>query len=75
MGPGLRLLRDNKRFRMLWLARVVSFLGDAMGLVALILFVAEEVGTGTAVGLLLLAGDSLPTLTSPFIGALADRLE
>ena len=75
MGPGLRLLRDNRRFRMLWLARVVSFLGDAMGLVALILYVAEDVGTGAAVGLLLLAGDSSPTLLSPFIGALADRLE
>ena len=60
---------------MLWLARVVSFLGDAMGLVALILFVAEDVGSGTAVAMLLLAGDSLPTLLSPLIGALADRLE
>ena len=60
---------------MLWLARVVSFLGDAMGLVALILYVAEEVGTGTAVALLLLAGDFTPTLLSPLIGVLADRLE
>ena len=70
-----RLLRSNHRFRRLWLARVVSFLGDATGLVALILYVAEEVGTGTAVALLLLAGDFIPTLLSPFIGVLADRLE
>lgn len=60
---------------MLWLARVVSFLGDAMGLVALILYVAEEVDSGTAVGLLLLAGDFTPTLLSPLIGVIADRLE
>lgn len=69
------LLRYNRRFRRLWLARVVSFLGDAMGLVALILYVAEGVGGGTAVGLLLLAGDFTPTLLSPLIGAFADRLE
>jgi MFS family permease len=53
----------------------VSFLGDAMGLVALILYVAEEVDTGTAVALLLLAGDFTPTLLSPLIGVVADRLE
>ena len=56
-----KLLRHNHQFRRLWLARVVSFLGDAMGLVALILYVAERAGTGTAVALLLLAGDFIPT--------------
>jgi MFS family permease len=70
-----RLLRHNRRFRMLWLARVVSFLGDAMGLVALILYVAEKVGSGSAVALLLLAGDFTPTLLSPLVGVVADRLE
>ncbi len=69
------LLRHNQRFRRLWLARVVSFLGDAMGLVALILYVAEGVGTGSAVAFLLLAGDFTPTLLSPFAGVIADRLE
>lgn len=53
----------------------MSFLGDALGMVALILYVAEDVGSGTAVALLLVAGDSLPTLLSPLIGALSDRLE
>ena len=70
-----RLLRHNRPFRRLWLARVVSFLGDAMGLVALIFYVADEVGTGTAVALLLLAGDVTPTLLSPLVGVVADRLE
>jgi len=75
MASRSMLLRRNPRFRRLWLARVVSFLGDAMGLVALILYVAEEVDTGTAVALLLLAGDFTPTLLSPLIGVVADRLE
>jgi MFS family permease len=70
-----RLLRDNRRFRMLWLARVVSFLGDSMGLVALILYVADKRGSGSAVALLLLAGDFTPTLLSPLVGVVADRLE
>ena len=70
-----RLLHHNRRFRRLLLARVVSFLGDAMGLVALILYVAEEVGTGSAVAFLLLAGDFTPTLLSPLVGVIADRME
>jgi MFS family permease len=70
---GFVLLRTRPEFRRLWLARVVSFLGDAAGLVALIIFTAEDVGTGAAVGLLLLAGDVTPTLVSPVLGAVADR--
>jgi MFS family permease len=68
------LLRENRAFRLLWLARLVSFLGDSLGLVALILYVADLAGTGAAVGLLLLAGDFAPTLIGPVAGALADRL-
>jgi MFS family permease len=71
---GLALLRENPAFRNLWLARLVSFLGDSLGLVALILYVADLAGTGAAVGLLLLAGDFAPTLVGPVAGALADRL-
>jgi len=61
-------------FRALWLARLVSFLGDSLGLVALILYVAESAGTGSAVALLLLAGDLVPSAIGPFAGALADRV-
>ena len=75
MATRSTLLGRNRRFRRLWLARVVSFLGDSMGLVALILYVAEEVGSGTVVALLLLAGDFTPMLLSPFVGAIADRLD
>jgi MFS family permease len=68
------LLRQNAAFRNLWLARLVSFLGDSLGLMALILYVADRAGTGAAVGMLLLAGDFAPTLVGPVAGALADRL-
>lgn len=68
------MLRRHPAFRALWAARLVSFLGDSLGLVALILYVAERAGTGAAVGLLLLAGDLVPSAAGPFVGALADRV-
>jgi MFS family permease len=67
------LLRQNAPFRALWLSRSISFIGDSLGMVALLLFIAGDAGTGTAVALLLLVGDFTPTLLSPFAGALSDR--
>jgi MFS family permease len=57
------------------LARTISFLGDSIGLVALILYVADTSTTGAAVGVLLLASDFAPSLFSPVVGALVDRIE
>ncbi len=71
----LGVLGRSAPFRRLWAARFISYLGDSLGLVALILYVAERAGTGVAVGLLLLAGDLTPTLVSPLTGALADRVD
>jgi MFS family permease len=59
----------------LWLSRFVSFVGDSLALVALILYVAEHTDEGFAVAGLLLAGDFAPTLLAPWTGALADRVE
>ena len=40
-APGLRaLLRGNRSFRTLWTARLLSFLGDSVGLIALLLYTA-----------------------------------
>lgn len=71
----IELLRRYPAFRALWLARVVSFLGDSLGLVALIIYMTEETGSGAAVGLLLLAGDFTPALLAPLLGVVADRTE
>lgn len=71
----MSVLRRYPVFRRLWLARVVSFIGDSLGLVALILYVTEETDSGAAVGLLLLAGDFTPALLSPVLGAIADRTD
>jgi len=74
--PGVAsLLRANPAFRRLWTARLLSFAGDSVGLIALMLYTAERFGTGLAVALLLLAGDFVPGLLSPFTGVVSDRLD
>jgi MFS family permease len=52
----------------------VSVVGDGIGTLALVLHVQADQGTGTAVGLLLLAA-SLPRLLSPLTGTVADRVD
>jgi MFS family permease len=75
-GAGsLRLLGANRPFRLLWSARAVSYLGDSLGLVALMLHVARTTGQALAVAALLLAGDFAPALLGPLAGTVADRLD
>jgi MFS family permease len=71
----LRLLRESPAFRRLWISRFVSFAGDSLALVALILYVADHTNEGFAVAALLIAGDFAPTLLAPWTGALADRVD
>ncbi|HEY6565940.1 MAG TPA: MFS transporter [Actinomycetota bacterium] len=68
------VLSANPRFRHLWVARAVSFIGDGIALTALVLHVESEHGTGTAVGALLLA-QALPHLLGPVAGTFADRVD
>ncbi len=69
------VLRGNRGFRRLFWARSVSFLGDSLGLVALLLFVEAETGAALAVALLLLAGDFTPGLFGAFAGVVGDRID
>ena len=71
----MRLLATNPAFRALSIARVVSYIGDALSLVALMLYVADTAGQALAVALLLLVGDFAPALLSPLTGVLADRFD
>jgi MFS family permease len=65
----------NRPFRLLWTARTVSFLGDALSLVALMLYVAETTGQALAVAILLLVGDFAPALLGPLTGTISDRFD
>jgi MFS family permease len=71
----LAVLRDQPAFRSLITARVVSFVGDSLSLVALMLHVAQTTGQALAVAALLLAGDFVPALFSPLTGAISDRFD
>jgi MFS family permease len=71
VGGRWGLLSRNGAFRYLWTARLVSYVGDGIATVALVLLVSEG-RPATAVGGLLLAR-TIPGFLSPVLGAVADR--
>jgi MFS family permease len=70
---GGSLLR-NLRFLQLWVGQGISFVGDAVSMVALVVLVVQITGSAAAVGGILVA-HLLPTLASPLAGVIADRLD
>jgi MFS family permease len=73
MNGGDTLLR-NGRFLRLWIGQGISFVGDFVSTVALVILVVDLSGSASAVGGLLVAR-LVPTLASPLVGVLADRLD
>jgi MFS family permease len=71
----MRLLRSNRPFRALWCGRSISFLGDSLALVTLLLYIADITDQGATVALLLLVGDFAPALLGPFTGVVGDRFD
>jgi MFS family permease len=70
----VELLRSERDFRRLWLAQVVSELGDWFQLVALIsMFPTRGSGASVVAGLVV-ARNLVAALSTPFAGVLADRL-
>jgi MFS family permease len=69
------LLRANPAFRLLWTARTASYVGDSMGLVALLIYLEVSTGQALAVAFLLIAGDFIPGLLGPLTGVIADRFD
>src|ERR671928_313586 len=72
-GTGDSLLK-NVRFMQLWVGQGISFVGDAISMVALVVLVVQITGSAAAVGGALVAR-LLPTLASPLAGVLADRFD
>ena len=68
-----RLVRGNPGFGLLLAARGVSFFGDGIALVALLVYIQQSSGTATAVAAVLLVADLVPALLAPGAGAAADR--
>ena len=67
------LIRDNKRFRLLWIGQVVSLLGDWFDLIASAALIAALTQSGSAVGGLFVVRMLAPFIVSPFAGVAADR--
>lgn len=68
------LLVRNASFGAFWTARLVSYMGSAITVAALVLYVYEVEGNGVAVGVLLMA-ETLPRLLAPFAGTVSDRTD
>jgi MFS family permease len=72
-GSGDSLL-INAHFLRLWAGQGISFVGDAVSMVALVVLIVQMTGSASAVGGALVAR-LVPTLASPLAGVLADRLD
>ena len=76
MNAYWRLLRNNPDFTRLWLAQVISLLGDWFNTIVLAVLVEKySGGSGLAVSLFLLARFVPPMLVGPWAGVLVDRLD
>lgn len=69
-----RLLRDNKNFRLLWLAQIVSELGDWFYAVAIYSLLFELTGQAKSVGLAVVLQLLPQVLMAPMAGVINDRL-
>lgn len=69
----LALLRQRPQFRTLWLASLISMMGDWFNTIASVILVNRYTDTGVAVGALFLARALPPFLMGPFAGVVADR--
>lgn len=76
MSEYIRLLRNNPDYARLWLAQVVSLLGDWFNTIVLSALVSNySGGSGLAVSGFLLARFIPPLVIGPFAGVLADRFD
>lgn len=75
MTTYLLLLRKNTNFRRLWLATVISYLGDWFNLLASAALIGHMTSSGVAVSYLFLARLLPLFLFSPWTGTMADRFD
>ena len=67
------LVRDNKDFRQLWIAAVISMLGEWFNTIALFFLILEYTGSEFLLGMLFTVRMAGFALLQPLIGLLADR--
>jgi len=69
----LQLLRSNPNYRSLWLASVISMLGEWFNTIALFFLILEYTGSEFLLGFLFTVRMISFAIFQPFIGLLADR--
>ncbi|HZR29560.1 MAG TPA: MFS transporter [Terriglobales bacterium] len=70
----LKLLRGNANFRRLWMAQIISEVGDWFYMVALYSMLLEFTGRAELLGIAFVLQVTPQALTSPFAGVINDRL-
>ena len=67
------LVRENRDFRRLWIAAVISMLGEWFNTIALFFLILEYTGSEFLLGMLFTVRMAGFALLQPLIGLLADR--
>src|SRR6202171_4318048 len=70
----LRLVRENRNFRRLWLAQIVSEIGDWFYALAVYSLILELTGSAKLVGLAVVMQVLPQTLAAPTAGVVNDRM-
>lgn len=69
----VQLVRENRDFRQLWIAAVISMLGEWFNTIALFFLILEYTGSEFLLGMLFTVRMAGFAILQPFIGLLADR--
>src|SRR3984893_15484083 len=73
-GSYMRLLRDNRNFRRLWAAQIVSEIGDWFYTLSIYTLLLQLTGRASSVALALVLQVLPQTLVGPTVGVVNDRL-
>jgi MFS family permease len=74
LGAYRRLVRENRNFRLLWLAQIVSEIGDWFYALAVYSLILELTGSAKLVGLAVVMQVLPQTLAAPTAGVVNDRM-
>ena len=72
-NPYIVLLKNNSQVRLLWLAQIMSLLGDWFGTIAAIILVNRYTDSGLAISILFMARGLPSFVFAPVVGVIADR--
>ena len=74
LGAYVRLVRENRNFRRLWIAQIISELGDWFYALAVYSLILELTGSARLVGLAIVLQVLPQTVTAPLAGVVNDRM-